>query len=433
MRTTTAMCSILVVSSGILGLTVPGPPVSAVKLGATPQQRHGSAHDIGRDRPVPAVVASIPAGVPPRVDPWRPIESPDVGEQCAAGLGADDLAPFFADPIGALDGADYQRAIRLRDDRVLWTFQDGFIDGALVHNVGVVQSGRCFTVLNDGPRSWLFSGRTRHMSRWHWILGGDSSDAGATVTLFVVQMAEAGSAYLSRSRPTGLHRVVLDARTLEMVDVIAEEPTGDDLYGWSVTSDGRFTYLYSHCYQQFGHETMLGFGECVVDVKVARVPVGRFDAPREYWDGSGWSPDHADAVPVVGGEFVGSGNNPAQIAFDGDRYVLVEKRDDWWGRTVEFGVADRPQGPFVHVATVDEPLACDRSACNTYFASWVPWRDIDGSLIWAIGRNRWDGSETASHLADYRPTVASVRLGGDSPWGRGLRSDCEPMGATSAP
>jgi hypothetical protein len=392
--------------------------VIAGVLFGLPAAAHAAPPAIGGDRPVPTVLQSIGAGQPGD-DPWRPLSSPDVGDECAEGLDADDLARFFSAPIGRLAGADYQRALRLPDDRVLWTFQDGFVDGTLVHNVGVVQSGRCFTLLNPDSRSWLLADRTSHMVRWHWILGGGISDEGATVTLFLVRMEETGPSYLSRTRPTGLDRVVLDARTFEVVAIVPEQPTGDDLYGWSVTSDATHTYLYSHCYRQFGYKTLLGFAGCVAEVKVARVPVGRFDAPREYWDGSRWSSEPADGVPVVGGEFVGSGNNPAQIAFDGNRFVLVEKRDDWWGTTVEFGVADRAEGPFVHVASIDEPLGCDRSACNTYFASWVPWRERDGSSIWSVGRNRWDGSETADHLADYRPTFAAIDL---RPPGR----SCEP-------
>lgn len=414
MRTVGSLSSVLLLSVAV-GLT--GPPASAAVVPTSSPPPDPDGRSVGRDRPVPEVVASVGEARTPTVDgPWGPITSPDVGNHCADGLAVDDLARFFAESIGPLQGADYQRAIRLPDDRVLWTFQDGFVDGVLVHNVGVVQSGRCFTVVNDDRRSWLLPDLTHHLTRWHWILGGDVGDAGTTVTLFVVQMEETGDSYLTRPRPTVLRRVVLDARTLDVVDVVVEPATGEDLYGWSVTSDADFTYLYSHCYRQFGHATLLGFAPCVVDVKVARVPVGRFDARREYWDGSGWSHDHADAVPVVDGEFVGSGNNPAQIAFDGERFLLVEKRDDWWGTTVEFGVAEVPQGPFTHVATIDEPLACDRSECNTYFASWVPWRDVDGGPIWSIGRNRWDGSLTATHLVDYRPTVVRFPIGDVHGW-----------------
>jgi hypothetical protein len=248
------------------------------------------------------------------------------------------------------------------------------------------------------------------MKQWQWILDGGLSADGARFHLFVVQLSETGTSYLSRTRPTGLRRVVLDTSTLEVVAVHDEQPQGAGLSGWSVTSDADYTYLYSHCYQQFGYDTVLGFGACVREVGLARVPLGEFDADREYWHGAGWTTDGTRSAPVVDASFVGSGNNPAHIRFDGEKFVLVEKRDDWWGTTVEFGVANDPHGPSRHVATVEEPLNCDRSECNTYFASWIPWDDSDGTHIWSIGHNRWNGSETHNHLADYRPTFLTISL-----------------------
>src|SRR5262245_6102746 len=75
-----------------------------------------------------------------------------------------DLTAAFAAGPDGFRGADYQRAIDLPDGRRLWTFQDAFVarsggGDALVHNVGVVQDGACFDLLQSGsaerPASWL--------------------------------------------------------------------------------------------------------------------------------------------------------------------------------------------------------------------------------------------------------------------------------------
>jgi hypothetical protein len=229
------------------------------------------------------------------------------------------------------------------------------------------------------------------------------------VALFVVEMTETGSSYLSETRPVRVRRVELDVDDFSVVAVFDEPSTGADLYGWSVTGAGVYSYLYSHCYRQFGWDGMFGFDPCVEHVKVARVPLGHFDGPREYWDGSAWSPDSDRAVPVVDGTFASSGNNLAQIVYDGEQFVLIDKRDDWWGSTVEFGLASRATGPFRHVGSVTAPLACDPSECNTYFASWVPWRDTDGAMIWTVSRNVWSG-HTADQLHLYRPAVSTFRV-----------------------
>lgn len=337
------------------------------------------------------------------------LSSPDVGAHCAEGLGAKQLTRFFSEKIGDFQGADYQRAVRLPDDRVLWTFQDAFVNGTLIHNVALIQSGRCFTRLPLDEGSWLLGGATDRFERWHWILGGEVGRGGSTVHLFVAEMRERGDRYLAAPRPVAMRRVVLDAQTLDVVRSVKMRRTGADLYGWSVTSTKRFTYLYSHCYRQWGFDTLLGFGKCVEHVKVARVPRGMLGAQPRYWDGQNWVKDHRKAVPVVDAHFVFSANNPAQIKFDGTQFVLVEKRDDWWGTTIEFGVSTTARGPFTHVRTVAEPVKCDPE-CNTYFASWVPWKGSRGRHLWTIGHNVWDGSTTGSNLHIYRPTFHAVRL-----------------------
>ena len=358
----------------------------------------------GPGRPVEATGTADDAG-----SPLRTITSPDVGEHCADDLSAEALTRFFSDRIGEFGGADYQRAVRLPDDRVLWTFQDAFVDGALLHNVAMVQSGRCFSRLGRTDRSWLLDDLTSSLRRWHWILDGVVSADGLRVHLYVVEMEETGPRYLSRTRPRALRRVVLDAAALDVVDIVVEPATGDDLYGWSITEDAEFTYLYSHCYQQFGFDTLLGFDACAADVKLARVPRGRPGSPRTFWNGTGWTTDHTDAVPVVDARVVYSGNNPSQIRFDGTRFVLVEKRDDWFGTTVEFASSESATGPFRHVTTVAQPLRCDAATCNSYFAAWLPWTD-EGRLVWSISHNRWNGAETATHLEHYRPTFHSIEL-----------------------
>ena len=94
-------------------------PASA-SVAVTPQG--GQSPATARDRQVDAPSSTID-------DPFAPISSPDVGDHCASGLDAAAITEFFSQPIGSFQGADYQRALRLADDRVLWTFQDAFVSG----------------------------------------------------------------------------------------------------------------------------------------------------------------------------------------------------------------------------------------------------------------------------------------------------------------
>jgi hypothetical protein len=136
-------------------------------------------------------------------------------------------------------------------------------------------------------------------------------------------------------------------------------------------------------------------------VYLARVPVGQPLAAPEYRTGSGWSTNAALAVPVItarGDRRV----NPTQIQFDGKQFLAVTKDSDWFGLQVFVDRAPNPWGPWITYDEIIPPPKC--GDCNTYFASWVPWHNDDGSLIIGLSHNRWDGRFTTR----YRPTFLTV-------------------------
>ncbi|MGH9133009.1 MAG: hypothetical protein ACRDZZ_03670 [Ilumatobacteraceae bacterium] len=320
---------------------------------------------------------------------------------CVADTSAGSLTAFFAtgDPIL---GADYQRAYPLADGRTLWMFQDVFVrsraGSTFVHNAGLIQTGNCFTLLQSGdyarPGNYVLDGATTPLRHWYWALGGDMG-ADGTFQLFFAEMIERGPKYLSFTEPVATWRVSID---LTDMSVAAFAPAADNsgaLYGWSVTSDASYSYLYAHCYRQFGWDPLLYLDpplythdfDCTANVTVARVPRGHLEAAPQYWDGSSWTSDAHRAVPVIprGDRLV----NPTQVMFDGYQFVAVTKEGDWWGDTIYLDVAPAAEGPWITYATIDVPSEC--SICNTYFASFVPWRAADGALIVGLSRNTFEG------------------------------------------
>ena len=123
------------------------------------------------------------------------------------------------------------------------------------------------------------------------------------------------------------------------------------------------------------------------------MPLGRFDVALEYWNGSAWVADAAAAVPVIPRE--NRLVNPTQVMFDGQQFIAVTKEGDWWGNTIYLDVAPSAQGPWRTYWTIPVPAAC--SICNTYFASIVPWRAADGSLILGLSRNTFEGILTGQY------------------------------------
>ena len=333
---------------------------------------------------------------------------------CAAGTTAADLTTFF-DGGDPMIGADYQRAYPLPDGRVLWLFQDAFLPTShgpqLVHNVGLLQSGPCFQLLRNGstdtPTSYLFPELTDRYDRWFWPLGGEVGVDG-DLHVFVVEMVEHGAKYLTHTEPIATWLVAIELDTLSVIDARPAPDPSQQLYGWSVVSQGDHTYLYAHCYRQFGWDTFpfskppfrAHDWECGPDVTVARVPRGDFGARPDYWNGSGWVSDPTLAAPVIptGGRPV----NPTQVALHDGRFVAVTKVGDWWGVTITLDVAAAAEGPWHTYETITVEPEC--TGCNTYFASVVPYGADQGSFMIGLSGNTWTGDD----LDHYTPTFLRV-------------------------
>ncbi len=310
-----------------------------------------------------------------------------------------------------LTGADYQRAFALPDGRYLWFFQDVYIRGrsgvsTFAHNAGLVQNGACFTLLQTGnfanPNEYLFPDQTQEAKHWFWPLSGDMGTDGR-FHLFVAEMRENGPTYLSFTEPIATWIVSIDLATMQVVDRRPAVNSSAALYGFSVESTDNFTYLHAHCHRQFGWDPFpfvsppvyVHDWDCVDRMTVARVPVGQFDQPLAYWNGSAWVSDASQAVNVVPtGRLVSA----SQMYFVDGKWVSITKVGDWFGTRIEIDTATRPQGPFTTVRTIATPAKCQ--TCNTYFASLMPFRGSDGSLLIGISNNVFGPLD----LSRYDPT-----------------------------
>lgn len=348
-----------------------------------------------------------------------------VGSTDPAGL----TAMFDREPDGLL-AADYQRALRLPDGRVLWTFQDATIriepppdnpllpNERLVHNAAMIQTGTCFELLHDGPdddpESWLFSTTTAPFSHWFWPLDATIGWDGL-VWVFLAEMVERGPLYLSVTEPVGTHVVALDPNTLRPVGSDRPPDAGASLYGFSITEDADWTYLYAQCHRQFGWDpTIFGTNghdfSCASDVTVARVPRGRVMDPPTYWDGTAWQADpaRAESVMPTGLRRI----NPSQVMWTGSQFLAVTKEGDWLGNTIYLDHAPTAHGPWSNYARVPAIPKCSANVCNTYFASWIPPIAPAGGLVVGLSHNRWDGMVSPVN----RPTFIPVPPPGDYPF-----------------
>ena len=331
---------------------------------------------------------------------------------CLSGTTPADLDRLFVSEPGGVVGADYQRTTALPDGRVLWTFQDAEVrlpggSTTLVHNIGMVQEGSCFTVLMSGtadnPRPWLFAESTTNFAHWYWPLGAEIG-ADGLMYVFAVEMYERGLGYLVRAEPTSTVVAVVDTRTWTVVRTAAAANSSDALYGWSIESDDTWTYLFAQCHRQFGYDLHIYYyahdQTCANRVTVGRVPKGMLLAAPTYWTGRGWSADPSTAVPIL--ETAGRMVNASQFLRVNNVWMTITKVGDWWGDGIVIERAERPVGPYSVVATIPATPKC-AGECNTYFASWIP-SSLPGQLVFGLSNNRWDGIATEV----YRPSFAAV-------------------------
>ena len=343
----------------------------------------------------------------------------DTGD-CDGLVTAETLNDSFADSPDGLVGADYQRTFELPDGRVLWTFQDAFIDDGrggptLVHNAAMIQTGSCFELLHGGtessPEAWVGADTTDPFDRWYWPLDGYVADDD-TLVLYFAEMVERSSGYLERTEPVATWMVEVDLTTMTVGPMERAPNPGEELYGFSVTTDDDYLYLYAQCHRQFGY-TDFGHDLCGGDVFVARQPLEAPSShPLEYWTDDGWSRNSRLAVNVAPETKVDGSErviNPMQIERHGDRWVAVTNVGDWWTDEIYYDVAPSPEGPWTTVSVEPMPTGDDEIA--NYFASLVP-TDVGWAV--AVSHNRWDGALSS----DYRPRFAPI----DDPWTDGPAS-----------
>lgn len=321
---------------------------------------------------------------------------------------------FEAEPAGLI-GADYQRSIELPDGRVFWTFQDGVVRVApdrieVVHNVAAIQDGPCVTFLYRGtrtaPRPYLFAEATVPYVRWYWPLGAELGTDGL-LYVFAAEVRELGTRYLAYAEPVATRVAVIDPDTLSIIWEGSPADSSADLYGWSITSDADWTYLYGHCLRQFGFDDIFGVAshdlDCADVVTVARVPCGDLLATPRYWDGSQWQADPDRAMPVFPTQ--DRLINANQVVWTGGRFMSINLLGDWWGDTIVVSTSTSATGPFVATESFTVPTLC--SSCTTFFASWVPHASGDRperTLGYGLSNNRWDGEPSPA----YHPTFGTV-------------------------
>ena len=346
--------------------------------------------------------------------------NPGVGLPTSSGV----LSAAFSGTIGSWQAGDIAQPYPLPDSRVLWVLNDSYVrpggvgpidkSSRFLHNAAIMQTGNCFETITDrhpgstlappldppAPES-LISAFEVSDQHWWWFHGGEVN--GDTLQIVVTWMSQvrAQSAGGIGFEPSDTYLATYDWHTLTLLRM---QPAPDrgvvPVYGFSVTHDDAWTYLY-------GHADNLVFDRASKDMYLARVPRGHLELAPTYWTAHGWSTVASAAVPVSS---AGTWDHRMRVVHLDDRWIAVEKEDDFFGDEILVSEAPVPQGPWV--VTQRFPVANKTSdgSTNTYDAMPMPWLQ-DGRLVISWSNNAWDYAQIAPNPSLYRPSFATLDLG----------------------
>jgi hypothetical protein len=348
---------------------------------------------------------------------WTPIG-------CADGTDPAALDRFLADRHGPLMGFDYPHVQPLPDGRSLWLVQDAFVDhggkattlagSRLIRNAALVQEGRCFSLLDRGPLTTpsAFERGSGDVAgkRWWWPLGSEVRND--RVWVFWAEMQ--GDASFPRGGyglPWQPVRTWLASYSTSDLTRLSWAPAPDQavnpIYGYAVTSDPAYSYLFGNTYQQdLQREGGWLVPHSATQMFVARVPRGRLDLAPEYWSGASWTRDRAAAVPIVSRFQI---ENPMQPRFVDGRWLAVTKAEGFYGTEIVVDVAPAAQGPWQEAARVRAPRRREDPRVTSYHAYPLPWRGAGGTLAILVSQNALDALDAPAPEAwMYRPLVMTL-------------------------
>jgi hypothetical protein len=334
---------------------------------------------------------------------------------CAGDAASARMDQFFSsDDAAGLSGGDYPHVLPLPDGRVLWTLQDAFVgadanlrDDQFFHNVGMVQSGTCFSLLLGGRGSWIGSGVEIPLRHWYWPLDAELG-ADGYLWVFVAEMSNPrGTGAATGAVPTATWRARVSLPELRVVDLAPATDPSTELFGYSIVSDNTWWYLYGHCYRQFLPDSEQGFDPaCSPFAYLARVPRGHFELPLEYWSTQGWTRDRSAMTPGPHGEPDRAGVGPTvrRSAFvmpvlESGRVVIAYSNNAWTMDPDAFDRASLYRISFAAIAVPDVPHINFPAVTVSGHRRSIGWIGVVVLLlVGGIGSLRWRATRFAARL-----------------------------------
>jgi hypothetical protein len=318
---------------------------------------------------------------------------------------------------GAVTAGDGLFSIALPDGRSFFSMQDSFIGDIINgkfpsglglfyrntyfvydHALGTVT--RIYGANNDPNTSAAIPLCCPSQDKWYWPGHGyvDGDKLYKFCSLLYLADPDAGAWGMA------VERVNVLTYQLPGLEFVREDPIpypGADRTYEAALNDGDYVYIYAGVSIQGGLDPK-------VDVMVARAAPSNPYTDWQYYNGSDWSNNAADAVRLEG---LADVPVAALSVFKlGDKYVLLTEHQALWVGDIYTFISDTPYGPWRNkktVFTADEP-----SNLYTYNATAHPQFQKDGMILasYNVNQNEGDFNTLFNNASFYRPRFFWVEI-----------------------
>ena len=314
---------------------------------------------------------------------------------------------------GEWTGGDSTFSLPLDRGTTGWFFSDSFLgtvnpdgsrpqDSPFVNNSVVVQNrhGELTTITGGTPDDPAGIIPPEPDGRWYWI-GDPTPGPGDTVQVPLLQFARTGSGQWDFAW-TANRLATLDGDTLQLESIVDRpSATGINWGSWTLEDDGT-TYIYG-----------IADPGGVRSAYVARAEGAGIAGDWEFWNGTGWSAQEADAVPVV--PYVA---NEFSVAPYRDGYLLVtQDTSELFSTRIVARTSCSPLGPFTDAVelyrTPETGLLGSYGDADvfTYNAHEHPNLRTGNRILVSYNVNTFDNvGDVYDDASIYRPRFVDVQL-----------------------
>jgi len=325
------------------------------------------------------------------------------------------LAQIIVPDRGSVTGGDGTYSIDLKDGRSLFLMGDSFI-GPVTNGARSMSDHmfrNTYILYDNGKVSALYGvngektsaavppGVTNEHQKWYWPGHGFVKDGRLFVFQTLMYQGEAGM-WGFRYETTDILEYSLPSIELVKTTRIPFEGSTDIHYGMAVHEDGDFIYIYAQA-------DVDNSWNPVSDALVARTTIGNLYTRWEYYNGSGWSANSADAVKMAGLSSVAISSQFNVFKLNG-KYVLLSQDKRFNSGEIYTFISDTPHGPWYNKQLVYKIQDGNKPGLFTYNAMAHPQFQKDGMILISYNINNEDFVKQHEDVSTYRPRFLWVEI-----------------------